>query len=89
VGLGQTALQGGKQLAVFIQRKYAHSAPILLQALLTLRVRALTVDIEGEEDNVDEALLYTFRNQEYPTETNGVAVTKVHRSLFSSACAFA
>jgi hypothetical protein len=49
----------------------------------------LAVDIEGEEDNVDEALLYKFRNQEYPTETNGVAVTKVHRSLFSSARAFA
>lgn len=61
----------------------------LPQALLTLRVRALAVDIEGEEDNVDEALLYNFRNQEYPTETNGVAVTKVHRSLFSSARAFA
>ena len=27
VGLGQTARQGRKQLAVFIQRKYAHSAP--------------------------------------------------------------
>ena len=45
----------------------------------------MAVDIEGEEDNVDEALLYTFRNKEYPTETNGVTVTKVHRSLFSSA----
>jgi hypothetical protein len=29
VGLGQTARQGGKQLAVFIQRKYAYSAPTL------------------------------------------------------------
>ncbi|ELR16105.1 membraneassociated ring finger (C3HC4) 2, putative, partial [Acanthamoeba castellanii str. Neff] len=41
-------------------------------------------DIEGEEDNVDEALLYTFRNQEYPTETNGVAVTK--EGLIYAAC---
>lgn len=42
------------------------------------------MDIEGEEDNVDEALLYNFRNQEYPTETNGVAVTK--EGLIYAAC---
>jgi len=36
------------------------------------------VEIDGEQTvGEDDALLYTFRNKECPTETNGVAVNKV------------
>lgn len=39
----------------------------------------MLVDIEGEEN--DQALLYTLKNKEHPTETNGVAATKVGSCL--------
>jgi WD40 repeat protein len=41
------------------------------------------VDIEGDDENIEEALLYKFRLKDYPTETNGVAATKVWPRPFS------